>query len=141
MKNYFTVKEFEKSATAEKLKISNTLPSDKLLNVLYLIDKVLNPIREKYGKCITISSGYRCPALNKAVGGVANSQHLADNDSAAADIDVGNKVDNKELFNLIKEMINKKEIIVDQIIDEKNFDWIHISVKRLGENRNQIFKL
>jgi hypothetical protein len=138
---YFTLKEFEKSKTAEKLGINNVIPYSKILNIQYLIDKVLNPIREKYGKPITISSGYRSPALNKAVGGVPTSQHLADNNCAAADIDVGNKLDNEKLFNLIKEMVNNKEIDVDQLINEHQFDWIHISIKRTGNNRNQVFYL
>jgi hypothetical protein len=138
---YFTLKEFERSNKADQLGIKNVIPGDKVLNVQYLIDKVLTPVREKYGKPIIISSGYRCPELNKAVGGVSNSQHVANDNAAAADLDVGGKEDNKKLFNLIKEMVENKEIVVDQLLDEKNFDWVHISVKRIGKNRNQILSV
>jgi uncharacterized protein YcbK (DUF882 family) len=73
MGKYFTIKELTKSSVATKKKISNT-PTKEIENKLEaLIENVLDPLRELYGKPITVNSGYRCPALNKAVGGVSNS--------------------------------------------------------------------
>jgi uncharacterized protein YcbK (DUF882 family) len=65
------------------------------------------------GNPITVNSGYRCPELNKAIGGVANSQHLI---GQAADISMGDKKSNKVLFDTIKELGK-----YDQLIDEKDY--------------------
>lgn len=73
---YFTITELTKSATATKQGIDNTPSAEVTANLTALVDKVLDPLREIYGKPIYVSSGYRCPKLNKAVGGVSNSQHL-----------------------------------------------------------------
>ena len=84
---HFTLKEFVKSDTARRLGIDNT-PSPQVEERLrQLVDYVLDPLREAYGKPIYVNSGYRCPALNRAVGGVAHSQHLT---GEAADITGGN---------------------------------------------------
>jgi uncharacterized protein YcbK (DUF882 family) len=63
-----------------------------------LIDRILDPLREKYGKPIIVNSGYRCPKLNKCVGGVSTSQHVK---GQAADITGKSAIENKKLFNLI----------------------------------------
>ena len=81
---YFTIAEMVKSDTADRLGINNRLPRELLANTGYLIEKVLDPVREWYGKPIYVNSGYRCPELNKAVGGVPDSFHLT---GCAADID------------------------------------------------------
>lgn len=122
----FTLDELTKSATATRLKIDNT-PSKRIVdNLTELATKVLQPIRNKYGKPIIVTSGYRCVTLNKAVGGATFSQHCQ---GQAADIkSVSDSVtDNKALFDLIVKMIQNGEIVVGQLIDEHNFDWIHIS--------------
>lgn len=133
----FTLEELIRSNTADSKGIDNT-PCDEIIeNLQYLAETVLQPIRERYGRPISITSGYRCEKLNKAVGGVSNSQHKS---GQAADIDVGDKEDNKELFNIIEDMVNCSEIEVDQLLDEAKYKWIHISKKKSG-NRNQILHL
>ncbi len=72
---YFKLAEFINSPTANRLGIDNTPSFDVVDNLNRLAD-YLDGIRAKLGKPILVSSGYRCPMLNKAVGGVANSQHL-----------------------------------------------------------------
>ena len=72
---YFKLSEFINSVTAKRQQIDNT-PSFEVVDNLNRLADYLDGIREKYGKPIFISSGYRCPLLNQAVGGVANSQHL-----------------------------------------------------------------
>lgn len=129
---YFSFKEFERSSTAELQGIDNTIPDEAKRNIEALVDNVLDPLREAWGKPIRVGSGYRCPALNKAVGGVATSQHMV---GQAADLNTGNKVENRKLFQLAIEM----KLPFDQIIDEKNFSWIHISYS--PRHRRQILKL
>lgn len=99
-----------------------------------MVNNILQPIRDKYGKPITVTSGFRSPSVNRLVGGSANSQHCK---GEAADIKCEN---NKELWDLIIDMINNKKIVVGQLIDEKNLNWIHISLPN-EKRKNQIFKL
>lgn len=98
-----------------------------------MVDNVLDPLREWYGKPIVVNSGYRCPALNKAVGGATTSQHMS---GQAADIDTGDRQQNKLLFEYIR-----KNLPFDQLIDESNFAWVHVSYRADGRNRNQVLKL
>lgn len=127
MKN-FNLNEFIKSKTADKLGIDNTPPDDVMDNLLLLIEE-LDKIRDEFGSPIYINSGYRCPDLNKAVGGVPNSAHLY---GLAADI---TSKDNKKLFQLIKEKGN-----FDKLIDEHNLSWIHFQVNP-EKNRKKILKI
>lgn len=121
----FTLGEMTNSPTARRLKISNE-PSKKETEALKkLCTDILQPIRDKYGMPIVVTSGFRCPELNKAVGGVPTSQHLK---GEAADISVGGREQNKKLFYIIFEMIINKEIKVGQLIDEYDFRWLHISL-------------
>ncbi len=127
----FTLEEMIASSTAKAKHIDNTPSKEIVTNLKYLCEKVLQPIRDKYGKSIRASSGYRCSKLNKAVGGVSTSEHQL---GKAADIQCSN---NKELWNLIVSMIKNKELTVGQLIDEKNLQWIHVSFG----TKNQILKL
>ena len=108
-------------------------PLQEAGNLKALADNVLDPLREWYGKPITVNSGYRCPQLNRLVGGAASSQHLK---GEAADITAGSKEANRKLFDYIK-----SHLPFDQLIDEKNYSWVHVSYKRDGNNRKQILKL
>lgn len=136
---YFTIEEMEHSAIAEAKGIINKIPPKFIKNYVELIDKVLDPIRAQYTMPIYVNSGYRCKELNEAVGGVETSQHTCINNSAAADITTNKGREfNKVLFYLIKGMIERKQIVVDQLINENNYLWIHIGLKIDGKNRNQI---
>lgn len=78
---YFTIAELVKSETADKKAIDNRLPQELLPNAQALVNNVLDPLREAYGKPITVTSGYRCPALNKAIGGSKTSDHCFDEET------------------------------------------------------------
>ena len=119
---YFTLAEMTKSATAQRKGIKND-PSIQVCKALTaLIEKVLDPLREAYGKPIIVTSGYRCEKLNKAVGGAASSQHVK---GEAADIRSVQDTpeENKKLFDLIV----KLGLPFDQLINEYNYDWVHVS--------------
>ena len=134
---YFTIDELCASDTAERKKIDNTPNADARLRMQRLIEQLLDPIRASWGAPITVNSGYRSPALNRAVGGVATSQHVK---GEAADITVGSTADNKRLFDKIVELQKAGRIAFDQLIDESNYAWVHVSY-RSGKNRNQILHL
>ena len=74
---YFTIKELCKSNTAIKYGIDNTPTPEVEQNLIALIENVLDPLREAWGSPIIINSGYRCPILNKAVGGSKTSSHMS----------------------------------------------------------------
>ena len=129
---YFTYSELLKSDTALKHKLWNGAPKEAEENLRALVDMVLDPLREAYGRPIRVSSGYRCPKLNRLVGGSPNSQHTR---GEAADIQpvVGNEGDLDELAQIL--IANGK---FDQLILYPTF--IHVSYKRLGWNRKQILQ-
>ena len=102
--------------------IKNEAGESEINNLRKLCEDILQPIRNKWGRAITITSGFRCKELNKAVGGSVHSQHI---EGEAADITSDN---NRELWSMIISMIKNKEIIVGQLIDEKRLKWIHISL-------------
>lgn len=135
MGKYFSVSELTKSATADRLKIDNTPTPAVEMNIKYLIEAVLDPLREAYGRPIFVSSGYRCEALNKAVGGAKNSQHKT---GLAADIYVNGET-NAVLYNLLK----RCGIPFDQLILEKgtirNPQWVHVSINRLHNRREILY--
>lgn len=130
---YFSFQEMERSETAVRHAIDNAIPANLKANVARLVDNVLDPLREAWGRPLTVTSGYRCPALNRAVGGSATSHHLK---GMAADISTGNKVDNRRLFQLIIDL----KLPFTQLIDEKNFSWVHVSYDPANVKR-QILRL
>jgi uncharacterized protein YcbK (DUF882 family) len=129
---YFTIAELCKSDTAVRKNIDNSPTSEIINNLEQLVRYILDPLREKYGKPIRVNGAYRCPELNKAVGGSKTSQHMK---GLAADITVGSSTQNKKLFQLIIDM----DLPYDQLIDEKNFRWIHVSYTK--NPRKQILHL
>lgn len=130
---YFTIEEMIKSSTATAKRIDNTPNQTVIDSLTKLIEAVLDPLREWYGKPIRVNSGYRCKALNKAVGSKAKkSQHLY---GEAADITVGSKTENEKLFNYIKD-----NLPFDQLINESNFSWVHVSYRE-GRLRKQVLAL
>lgn len=135
MIKYFTIAELIWSAAAKAKEIDNTPPPNVKVKITTLINKVLDPVREKWGKPIYVNSGFRCPILNKAVGGAVNSQHVK---GEAADITTGTKEGNEKLFELILKM-KDEGFVFDQLIDEKGFQWIHISYS--DNNRWQVLHL
>ena len=138
LSEHFDLNEFTRSATADRLHIDNSLnPSDPtgqsiINNLRNLCEKVLEPLRQHFGIPVVISSGYRCPALNKAVGGVPNSQHLT---GEAADI-------------VLPKLADAFYWLIDNVpFDQLGFEsrgstkWIHVSCKLdLSQNRQCIFR-
>ena len=129
---YFTIQELTISNTAQRKGIDNTPDQKAAAALTALVANVLDPLREAWGKPIVVNSGYRCPKLNRAVGGVARSQHTK---GEAADIRTlsNRRWENEQLFKLIV----KLKLPFDQLIDEYNYDWVHVSFVE-GKNRRQV---
>ena len=130
---FFTISELIYSRDHWKRIWNKTTPEVEQ-NLTALVDNVLDPLRLFYGKPISINSGYRCKELNKAVGGVWNSQHLT---GEAADISAGNKLENRRLAKMIVDM----KLPFDQLLDEADYTWVHVSHKKYGNNRGQILRM
>ena len=128
---YFTFKEMIQSDTAKSKGIENIPNWDQINALMNLIKYVLDPLRSLYKRAIRVSSGFRSEALNEAVNGSKTSQHMK---GEAADITAGSKKANRKLFELIRD-----NLTFDQLIDESDYSWIHVSFTK--NNRNQILHL
>lgn len=131
----FSLHEFTDSGTAVQYRIDNTTPLYESENCMLNIRRLANylqRIRNCYGRPISINSGYRCKELNAIVGGTKNSQHVS---GEAADLTTGSRNENKRLFELIRRIGG-----FDQLIDEKNYQWIHCSY-RAGRCRGEVLRL
>lgn len=130
---HFTLAELTYSDTAQAKRINNQPNRAQSDSLVALTENVLDPLRERCGRPILVNSGFRGPALNRAVGGAATSQHLK---GEAADITVGSRSGNKQLFDIIR-----KELDFDQLINEQNYSWVHVSYRADGRNRKQVLNL
>jgi hypothetical protein len=128
--SHFTLAEFTRSESAKRHGVSNQPTPEHIENIKILCERVLEPIRMKFGPLI-LSSGYRSKVLNHYISGSLKSQHC---EGRACDIDMDGmgSVTNKEIFEYIK---NNLEF--DQLINEFNYSWIHVSYN-LGKNRKQV---
>ena len=127
---HFSISEMLRSDTAIKRCLWNGANLEAEENLRALVDEVLDPLRERYGKPIHVNSGYRCPELNRLVNGAINSQHMC---GEAADIrpTQANQGDLDELVRIL--IANGK---FDQLIIYPTF--LHVSWKRNGNNRKRI---
>lgn len=134
MGKYFTIEELTKSSTAKRAGIKNIPNEKELKNLNNLVDNILDPLREAYGKPIIVTSGFRCEELNDLVNGVRGSQHRT---GQAADIrsKVDTRKENKKLFDLVIAL----KLPFDQLIDEYDYNWVHVSFS--DRNRRQILHI
>ena len=129
----FSRAEIEHSNTAKRLGIKNEMSQEHLENMQNLIDNLIQPLRDGIGP-IRISSGYRSPKLNKAIGGSSRSQHSK---GEALDLQFWEKgkMNNKVIYDWVLE----SGVEFDQMINEFDYSWIHISLKS-KENRSQVLE-
>ena len=125
LSNNFILSEFTNSDTAKRLGIKNEPNAEQVKNIQTLVDNLLQPLRDIYGKPFHINSGFRCPALNKAVGGTIASDHMK---GKSADI----RVDNPRA---LLSVLNKSGLEWDQAILYPTF--LHLSYRE-GGNRKQV---
>ena len=130
----FTLDELLASATAKQQHIINAPGIEEVCNLCALVHHVLQPLRDAMGEAIKIGSGYRCPQLNKAVGGVSNSQHVK---GEAADLCIdGDMKKGKRWFEWIKSHCDFDQLIWEH--NSKGTYWVHVSYRADGKNRRQV---
>ena len=133
---HFALAEFTRSESAKRHGVSNEPTPEHLQNLITLCEKVLEPIRMKFGP-INISSGYRSKTLNHYIGGSLNSQHC---EAKAADIDMDGMggASNTEIFNYIKDSLDFDQLIWE-FGDNNKPDWVHVSYNG-AKNRKQVLR-
>ena len=135
LSQHLDLSEVTRSESAKRNGISNMPIALHIENFKLLAEKVFEPVRLHFGCPIHISSGYRSVELNKCIGGSLTSQHCT---GEAIDIDMDNStsgVTNKMVFDYIKD-----NLVYDQIINEFDYSWVHVSYAANGKNRKQVLK-
>ena len=134
---HISLKEALRSNTAKRLGINNTPDEEAMANMKVIAQTVFEPLREHFGEPIYISSFYRSPQLNKAIGGSSRSQHC---EGRAIDLDdTFTHATNAEMFNYIKEHLNFDQLIWEFGTSE-NPDWVHVSYVSEDQNRKRCLK-
>lgn len=129
---YVSYEESIKSQTAERKGINNQPDTEQTENMKYVAKNVFDKVREYIGGPLYVSSFFRCPALNKAIGGSSTSQHMK-----GEAIDIDHPKLNKKVFDYIR-----KNLEFDQLIwefgDDDSPAWVHVSLRRDGKNKKEV---
>ena len=133
---HFSLAEFTRSESAKRHGVSNDPTPEHLMNIKILCEKVLEPLRVKFGP-LNISSGYRSKVLNHYIGGALSSQHC---EGKAADVDQDDMPNssNVEIFHFIKNNLEFDQLIWE-MGDTNKPDWVHVSYND-GKNRKQVLR-
>ena len=127
----FSLEEMEKSSTAIRLGIKNKAGAGEIKNLGDLCYEVLEPVRIKFDKPVTITSGYRSEELCEAIGSKKTSQHTTGN---ATDFEIAG-VSNLEVALWIENHCDFDQLILEYYTGEANSGWIHVSYNEDGKNR------
>ena len=134
---HFKLIEFTRSSTASARGIKNESNDEQVKNLKALCENVLEPLRQHFNVPIIIGSGFRCPKLNKAVGGVANSQHQY---GEAADIHIPDEATGKRWFVWLMDNVPFHQLIWEKSTPSSTHHWIHVAFKRTGTNKQQVIQ-
>lgn len=134
---HFKLSEFTKSSTATARHIDNTPNDEQIANLKALCENVLEPLRNHFNVPIIIGSGFRCPKLNKAVGGAANSQHQY---GEAADIHIPDEATGKRWFVWLMDNVPFHQLIWEKSTPSSTHHWIHVAFKRNSTNKQQVIQ-
>ena len=136
LSEHFSLEEMTRSGEALRRKISNVPTAEQTESLRQLCLNVLEPVRRRFG-ATRITSGYRCPELNEAVGGVADSQHIR---GEAADIHLSNMEVGRKMFDFIRLHTD-----FDQLLFERRMKggcrWLHVSYTTRRKNRREAGEL
>ena len=133
----FTLAELIKSQTAERKSINNNPNEDNIENLQRLCEHILQPVRDHFGKVVSVSSGFRSPELCVAIGSSTTSQHAS---GQAADFEIYG-VSNKELADYIADNLDFDQLILEfWKPEEPNSGWVHCSYKGADQNRKEYLR-
>ena len=133
----FSLAEMIKSQTAERKDINNNPNEDNIENLQRLCEHILQPVRDHFGKVVSVSSGFRSPELCVAIGSSTTSQHAS---GQAADFEIYG-VSNKELADYIADNLDFDQLILEfWKPEEPNSGWVHCSYKGADNNRKQYLR-
>ena len=134
---HISYKEGVYSITATRRGIDNVPNDEQLANMELIAEKVFEPLRKYVGGPIKINSFFRCPKLNKAIGGSKTSQHCK---GLAIDIDdTFGVVANSDMYNYIKNNLDFDQLIWE-FGDDDNPNWVHVSYVSKEDNRNRCLR-
>ena len=134
---HISYKEGVYSNTATRKGIDNTPNAEQKANMEKIAQNIFEPLRQWVGGPIKINSFFRCPELNKAIGGSSKSQHCK---GQAIDIDdTFGVVSNADMYAWIKNHLDFDQMIWE-FGDDNNPNWVHISYVSHKENRNRCLK-
>ena len=134
---HVSYKEGVYSTTATRRGIDNVPNDEQLANMELIAEKVFEPLRKYVGGPIKINSFFRCPKLNKAIGGARSSQHMK---GQAMDIDdTFGVVANSDMYNYIKNNLDFDQLIWE-FGDDDNPNWLHVSYVSKEDNRNRCLR-
>ncbi len=134
---HVSYKEGVYSVTATRRGIDNVPNDEQLANMELIAEKVFEPLRKYVGGPIKINSFFRCPKLNKAIGGARSSQHMK---GQAMDIDdTFEVVANSDMYNYIKNNLDFDQLIWE-FGDDDNPNWLHVSYVSKEDNRNRCLR-
>lgn len=138
LSNYVSYEEAIASVRAKKFEIQNK-PSDlQLENMTRVAQKIFDPVRERFGVRIGISSFFRSESLNKATPGSSNTSQHTTGEAMDIDAKIYGGVTNKEIFKFIKDNLTFDQLIYE-FGDDTNPAWVHVSLKK-DKNRKQVLK-
>tara|TARA_R110000796_G_scaffold61047_4_gene141279 strand:- start:268 stop:711 length:444 start_codon:yes stop_codon:yes gene_type:complete len=136
LSDHFSLAEFTKSQTAIRKGIKNDPNDAAIENIRLLCENILEPVREHYDIPFTLNSGFRCLALNEAVGSSSRSQHVT---GQAADFEIPT-IANKDLAHWIMDNLDYDQVLLEFYKEgDPSSGWVHCSYNN-GENRKQAKK-
>ena len=133
-----SLKECTKSVTADRLGIKNNPDEQVIKNLRSIAEDVFQPCRDHFDHPIFVSSGYRSPKLNSAVGGSRTSQHIS-GEALDLDADIFKGMSNADIFNYIKDNLTFDQLIWE-FGDDESPSWVHVSYKKNEENRGRCLR-
>lgn len=137
---HFELSEFTRSYLATRLRLDNTPPDESIGAIQALCLNALEPLRMHFGRPVHINSGYRSPALNRAVGGVRSSQHIWTAGWAAVDLEIPG-IPNQDVFDWLVANVPFDQLIAEFMkTDDPAAGWAHLSYS-LIRNRKQVIRI
>lgn len=124
LSEHFTLDEMTKSVTAIKEHIINAPSQEIIDNLKFLCQNVLEPTRQKIGRPLIVTSGYRSKSLNKAVGGVSTSYHVK---GLAADLQISSLEDGRKLCTILNNQSYTDLVLLEH---SKTSKWVHVQARK-----------